>query len=107
MTSSLLRLGDIIWGGTEEIIAFLHRNGLLASNRARSGLLLLNFMSQYIASNHVAVCRCNAALQERDRDDVSDGVSWYCQSEMGASSQNPSLVKSGHCFFIIGFVRLL
>ena len=31
--SSLLELGDTIWGGTDKIIAFLLRNGLLASSK--------------------------------------------------------------------------
>ena len=38
MSSSLLQLGDTIWGGTDKIISFLRRNGLLASAKNCSRL---------------------------------------------------------------------
>ena len=38
MSSSLLQLGDTIWGGTDKIISFLRRNGLLASTKNCSRL---------------------------------------------------------------------
>ena len=73
MSSSLLQLGDTIWGGTDKIISFLRRNGLLASAKNCSRLAVFVRSDLYII-----YYRCRVPMQECVRSDVSDGVSWYC-----------------------------
>ena len=69
MSSSLLQLGDTIWGGQ----IFLHRNGLLASAKNCSRLAM--FVRSDLCIKYY---RCRVPMQECVQSDVSDGVSWYC-----------------------------
>ena len=75
---SLLQLGQIIFGGTPRIIAYLRQHNLLASTvdctRYRGSYSMKSYKIR-----HCNACRCpNTPMVERPRDDVSDGVSWYC-----------------------------
>ena len=59
MSSSLLQLGDTIWGGTDKIISFLRRNGLLASTKNCSRLAV------FVRSDLYINYRCRVSMQER------------------------------------------
>ena len=73
---SLLQLGQVIFGGTPRIIAYLRQHNLLAATMD---------CTRYISEDapctpkKIYACRCpNTPMVERPRDNVSDGVSWYC-----------------------------
>ena len=55
---SLLEIGPIAFGGTPAIVAYFRRYNLLAVNKT--------------------CCRCNIAMREASRRDVSDGICWWC-----------------------------
>lgn len=84
---SWLQLGPVIFGPIEDLIAYMRSKGLLARNltcsryadhsiaRARSTLALSQL-------HH----RCNIAMQEVSRRDVSDQYSWWCRECKGRKS---------------------
>ena len=54
---SILQLGPVIFGETDQLITYLQRKNLLASNKT---------------------CPCGTAMQLSTRSDVSDGVRFRC-----------------------------
>ena len=62
-----------MFGGTDKIIAYLCSHCLLSASKS---------CSRYLNTNTINLknvyCRCSFAMEERERSDISDGVSWYC-----------------------------
>ena len=63
---ALLEIGPVAFGGTPGIIQYLRSHHLLAVQQ--------NCSRCTVAMQEIV------AMQERSRRDVSDGVSWWCES---------------------------